>query len=124
MDDRLVIPELMRAMKMCSLHYGHPGRDSMLAMIEDIWWPHMYREVIDQPCLRKQCLQSGKNLKCILRQKQKRKIAEVKQQNEVVLLEFTVPFQTPRKEKIMLVAIEHFSSSPDPNFLQRPTTKK
>ena len=37
MDYRLVIPQSMRPMIMCFLHYGHPGRDSMLAMIEDIW---------------------------------------------------------------------------------------
>ena len=47
MDNRLVIPNSMRAMIMCSLHYGHPGRDAMLAMIGDIWWPRIHREVID-----------------------------------------------------------------------------
>ena len=39
MDNRLVIPSAMRAMIMCSLHYCHPGRDAMLAMIGNIWWP-------------------------------------------------------------------------------------
>ena len=48
MDNRLVIPQSMRSMIMCSLHYGHPGRDSMLAMVEDIWWPRIHREIIDQ----------------------------------------------------------------------------
>ena len=39
MDKRLVIPQSMRAMIMCSLHYGHPGGDAMLGMITNIWWP-------------------------------------------------------------------------------------
>ena len=30
MDERLVIPKTLRPMKMRSLHYGHPGQDSML----------------------------------------------------------------------------------------------
>ena len=47
MDNRLVIPQSMRSMIMCSLHYGHPGRNSMFAMIEDIWWPRIHREIID-----------------------------------------------------------------------------
>ena len=70
MDNRLVIPHAMRAMIMCSLHYGNPGRDAMLGMVSDIWWPKIHQEVIDQARLREQCLQAGKNLKCILKQKQ------------------------------------------------------
>ena len=41
-DNRLVILQAMRAMIMCSLRYGHPGRDAMLAMIEEIWWPRIH----------------------------------------------------------------------------------
>ena len=41
MDNRLDIPQAMRPMiMMCSLHYGRPGRDAMLAMIEDISASH------------------------------------------------------------------------------------
>ena len=69
MDNRLVIPNSTRAMIMCSLHYGHPGRDALLALIGDIWWPRIHREVIDQARLCEQCLQSGKNLKCFQSQK-------------------------------------------------------
>ena len=48
MDNRLVNPQPMRQMIMCSLHYGHPGCDAMLAMIGDIWVPRMNRETIDR----------------------------------------------------------------------------
>ena len=82
MDNRLVIPQYMRIMIMCSLHYGHPGRDSMLAKIENIWWPRIHRDIIDQDRLCEQCLESGKNLKCILRQKQIGKLPKVEQQIE------------------------------------------
>ena len=50
---------------MCLLHYSYPGRNAMLAIVEDIWWPQIHRKVIDQARLREQCLQSGKNVKCI-----------------------------------------------------------
>ena len=99
MDNRLVIPQSMRSMIMCSLHYGHPGRDSMLAMVEDIWWPRIHREIIDQARLCEQCLESGKNLKCILRQKQIGKLPEVEQQNEEIALDFAGPFQNAKKGK-------------------------
>ena len=82
MDNRLVIPQSMRAMIMCSLHYGHPGRDAMLSMVGDIWWPRIQREVIDQARLCDQCLEAGKNIKCIQSQKELGKIPKTKQQNE------------------------------------------
>ena len=62
MDNRLVIPQSTRPMIMCFLHYGHPGRDSMLGMIEDIWWPRIHLGIIDQARFCEQCLESGKNL--------------------------------------------------------------
>ena len=125
MDNRLVIPNSMRAMIMCSLHYGHPGRDAMLAMIGDIWWPRIHREVIDQARFCELCLQSGKNLKCIQSQKVFGKIPEVKEQNEEIALEFAGPFQNAREgKKYLLVSIDHFSGWPDAKFLRCPTTKK
>ena len=110
-------------MIMCSLHYGHPGRDAMLAMIGDIWWPRIHREVIDQARLCEQCLQSGKNLKCIQSQKVTGKIPE--EQDEEIALDFAEPFQNAREsKKFLLVSIDHFSGWQEAKFLRCPTTKK
>ena len=106
MDNRLVIPQAMRAMNMCSLHYGHPGRDAMLGMVLDIKWPKIHREVIDQARLCEQSLQAGKNLKCTLTQTQVRKLPEVREMNE----EVAVDFQNAKQgKKYLLVSIDHFS---------------
>ena len=99
MDKRLVIPQSLRPMIMCSLHYGHPGRDSMLSMIADIWWPRIHREVVDQARLCDQCLQSGKKLKCMLRQNQVGKLAGASEQNEEIALDFAVRFRTRKNER-------------------------
>ena len=124
-DNRLVILQAMRAMIMCSLHYGHPGRDALLALIEDIWWPRIHREVIDQARLGEQCLQSGKKLKYMLKQKQIGKLPDVKELNEAVALGFAGPFQNAKKGKnYLLVSIDHFLGWPDAKFSHRPTTKK
>ena len=125
MDNRLVIPQSMRAMIMCSLHYGHPDRDAMLGTITDIWWPRIHREVLDQARLCEQCLQSGKKLKCMLKQGQIGYITEANEQNQEVALDFAGPFQNAKKGKnYLLVSIDHFSGWPDAKFLHRPTTKK
>ena len=46
MDKRLVIPTNLRTSIMSSIHYGYPGRDTMLRYISDIWWPKFHREVV------------------------------------------------------------------------------
>ena len=110
MDNRLVIPQSMRSMIMCSIHYGHPGRDAMLAMIEDFWWPRIHCGVIDQARLCEQCFESGRNFKYMLKQKQFGNLAEAKEQNEEVALDFAGPFQNAKKgEKYLLVTVDHFS---------------
>ena len=78
MDNRQVIPHAMQTMIVCSIHYGHPGRDPMLAMVSDIWLLNIHREVIDQSRLCDQCLEAGTNSKCILKRNQVGSLPEVK----------------------------------------------
>ena len=94
-------------------------------MIADFWWPRIHREVVDQARLCDQCLQSGKNLKCMLTQKQVGKLFEASEQNEEVALDFAGPFQNAKKgKKYLLVSIDHYSGWPEAKCLHRPTTKK
>ena len=37
MDERLVITQLLRPIIIRSLHYGHPGRDALLATVAAVW---------------------------------------------------------------------------------------
>ena len=39
MDERLVTPKLLGPIILRILHYGQPGRDSMLATVANVWWP-------------------------------------------------------------------------------------
>ena len=71
-------------------------------MIVDIWWPRMHQEVVDQARLCDQCLQSGKNLKCMLRQKQVGKLPEASEQNEEIALDFAGSFQNAKKGKVFI----------------------
>ena len=65
LDERLVIPEELRRPIFRSLHWGHPGRDSMLQAVADIWWPQIHREIVLLAQTCNQCKDSGKNLKTI-----------------------------------------------------------
>ena len=52
----------------CSLHYGHPDRDSMLATVGNIWLPKLHWEVVSLAKACAQCQQAGKDIKPILRE--------------------------------------------------------
>ena len=69
-DERPVITKALRPIIMRSLHYGHPGRDTMLATVSYVWWPRLHREVVSlaKTCL--QCQQAVENIKTFLKQKQ------------------------------------------------------
>ena len=77
----------------------------MLAMIEDIWWPRIHREVIGQAWLCEQCLESRKNLKYMLKQKQIENLPEAEEQNEEVALDFAGPFPNAKKRKKVVASI-------------------
>ena len=40
MVKRLVVPKALSPIILRSLHFGHPGRDSMLAIVANVWWPN------------------------------------------------------------------------------------
>ena len=70
MDERLVSPKLLRPIIMRSLHYGYPGRDSMLATVSNVWWPRLHREVVGIAKACQQCQVAGENIKPLVRQNQ------------------------------------------------------
>ena len=71
-----------------------------------------------------QCFQSGKNLKCLHRQKQVGKFTEASEHKEEFALDFSGPFQNEKKgTKYLLVTIDHNSDWPEAKFSHRPKTK-
>ena len=110
---------------MSSIHYGHPGRDTMLRYISDIWWPKIRREVVTTAKCCDQCNNAGKNIKLLLKQKQIGKISKSEKANAEIALDFAGPFQNAKHgKKYLLVAIDNFSAWSDALFLHKPTTKK
>ena len=123
MDERLVIPTNLRASIMCSILYGHPGRDTMLRYVADIWWPKIHRDVVTTAQSCDQCNAAGKNIKPLLNKFGK--IPCSKNPNEEIALDFAGLFQNAEQgKKYLLVAVDNFSAWPDAWFLHKPTTKK
>ena len=65
MDERLVIPKALRLVISGSL------RDSMLATVVNVWWPPLHWQVVRLAKHCQQCQAAGKNVKPMLRQKER-----------------------------------------------------
>ena len=109
MDERLVIPTNLRASILSSIHYGHPGRDTMLRFVADIWWPKIHRKVVTTAQCCDQCNAAGKNIKPY--QNKFGKIPCSKKLNEEIALDFARLFQNAEQgKKLLLVAVDKFSA--------------
>ena len=123
MNERLVIPKALRPIILRSLHYGHPGRDSMLATVANVWWPRLQRKVVRIAQTCHQCKTSGKNIEPILRQKIG-KIPKCKEINQEIAIDFAGPFQIAiRSKKYLLVSIDYYTGWPKAKFLRKPNTE-
>ena len=116
MDERLVIPKTLRPIIMRSLHYRHPGRDSMLATISNFWWPRLHREVVAIARTSPQCSQAGKNIKTLLSQNQVGELPECQKNNQEITIAFAGPIQNAAKAKCLLVSRDHYSGCLESKF--------
>lgn len=124
-DERLVIPSNLRKSILSAVHYGHPGRDTMLKTVAEIWWPHIHRDVINTARMCEKCQQAGKNSKTLKKQSDFGKIKPSEKPNQEVAIDFAGPFQNATKgKKYLIVSIDNFSARSDAMFLAKPTTKK
>ena len=98
MDERLFIPPNLRPSNMSSIHYGHPGRDTMLRYVEDIRWSTYHRKMIKTPKCCKQCSQGDEKFQLLLKQSQCGKIPKSVTPNEEI-------FRFTRKRRFESIAL-------------------
>ena len=81
MDERLVVSKVLRQIILRSLHYGHPGRDSMLSTVSNVWWPRLHPNVVGIAGTCPQCRTAGKIIKALLKQNQIGELPKCKEAN-------------------------------------------
>ena len=99
MDNRLVIPKDMRENVFRAIPFRNAWRDALPREASDIWWPRVYREIVEKAKNCSRCQQAGKNLKCVKSQNEIGKIPESNKPNEEIALEFARPFQNANQNK-------------------------
>ena len=125
MDEKLVIPNLLRPIILRSVHYGHPGRGSMLATVANVWWPRLHREVVGIAQTCQQCKTAGKNIKPLLRHRQIGKLPRCTEINQEIAIAFARPFQNAvGAKKYLLVSIHQYSGWPEAQFLRKTNNEK
>ena len=94
LDKKLVVPATIRVIFSLLLHETHPGQIGLKFLAENIWWPHIYREIYHHGKSCNQCLKAGKNLKVLLSTDHTTKLPTSSFANEEINLDFAGPLDT------------------------------
>ena len=112
-DNKLIVPAALRSPFLSFLHETHPGQFGMKALAENIWWPHLYREIYNHGKNCTQCIMAGKNLKVLLGTNKTEKLPILTEPNEEVDLDFAGPLDKSWcNSKYLLLCIDRFSKFP------------
>ena len=109
----MIVPAALRSPFLSLLHETHPGQFGIKSLSENIWWPHLYREVYYHGKVCIQCINSCKNLKVILGTNNTEKFPILTKSNEEVDLDFAGPLaKNWGNSKYILLYIDRFSKLP------------
>ena len=112
-DNKLIVPAALRSPFLSLLHETHPGQFGMKALAENIWWPHLYREIYHHGKNCIQCSLAGKNLKMLLGTNNTETLPILTEPNEEVDLDFAGPLdKSCDNSKYLLLCIDRFSKFP------------
>ena len=120
-----MIPEELRKRVFRSLHWDHPGRDSMLQAVADIWWPRIHRDIVllAQSCPK--CQQAGKNIKTLKTQFEFGKLPAADAHNDEIAIDIAGPFQlAPKTKNYLIVSIDHKINWPNAAFVAKHTAER
>ena len=100
----MVIPLHLRHILFSSLHYEHPGWDSLLATVSNLWWPCLHREII------------------VFQISENDLIPSTETPNDQIALAFPGPFASSVRDPCyLLVSAIHFSRWPELEIFSLPT---
>ena len=91
----------------------------MMATVSNVWWPRLHREVVSLARTCKQCQQTVKNIKPLLRENPEGKLPKCTEVRQEIAIDFAGPFENARKaKKYLLVSINYFSRWPEAKIYQ------
>ena len=117
-DNKFIVPAALRSPFMSLLHKTHPRQFGMKSLAENIWWPHLYREIHCQGKNCIQCIKTGKNLKVILGTNKTEKLPILSEPNEELDLDSAGTLDKKwGNSKYLLLCIDRFAKFPSANVV-------
>ena len=113
LDDKVVLPELLRAPFLQLLHSTHAGARAMLSRCDHVWFPHLYKTIqaTAQHCF--QCTSVGKNLACSQRLTSPAPRSFALAPLDEIEFDFIGPLhENPVSQHYVLVALDRFTRFP------------
>ena len=74
-NNRLAVPVQLRPAVLKRIHRGHPGQEAMLGASQYLWWPHMYKDIVNLAEECRSCTRYGKNVKYLISKNASKKTA-------------------------------------------------
>ena len=112
-DERIVIPIQLRQTILESLLLTHPGSAAMLDLCRNVWFPHIYRSIVQMAKSCKHCTEQGKNIKPMKGKNYSFQMDSVLEPNEEEQIDFAGPLPDDlNKDTYILVAIHKCSKFP------------
>ena len=112
-DERVAIPNSIKATVVESLHMTHPGIWGMISLSQYAWWPYMHREILAKASDCVPCTDIGKNLKPIIPKSKWYPHKACQEPNEEIQIDFGVPITNEKDKDIYFLAcIDRYSKYP------------
>ena len=113
MDERLVIPILLRKAVVNRIHCFHHRSSNMFDAARDVWLPYLHRSLVAAADGCKECTDAGKSLKPLCAKNDIGKVYEPREPNECLQLDFWGPIRyLNESSKYVLVAVDRSHAGP------------
>ena len=114
-EDKIIVPKIVRATIISLLHKGHPAINKMTLAARHFWWPRM-TEAFQKKCETcLPCKMSGKNIKPNLPSTETNRLPLLDNPNEEIQLDFICPTENNRRFYILL-SKDRYSKWPATSF--------
>ena len=112
-DNQLAVPDKLRQAVLRRLHQGHPGQEAMLEVSNYLWWPHIYKDIVNMAEECRSCTRYGKNAEYIIPKNSAKPLPLLTQPRQKLQLDYAGPLENHKGKKIfLLVAIDRYSKFP------------
>ena len=112
-DEKLVIPNVLRESLVEDIHASHLGTCGMICMATHCWLPYMNSKIIVKATECKPCTAIGKNLKSVIPAKQFKPHIPCVEPNQELQIDFGRPFYDEKGNEVYFIAsIDRFYKYP------------